>query len=68
MSGDRITTKDVYEVVNRLEDKLDRRLNSMEERIDKNESFRERAIAVGSVFVIFSNLLATWIWDRLMGR
>lgn len=37
MTNDKVTLKDVYEVVNRLEDKMDSNLKEMNKRIDTQE-------------------------------
>lgn len=63
-----ITLQDVYNVVNRLEDKIDRRLTEIEDRVDIQESFRNRAMALIGVVATFSSVISTWIWDRIVGR
>ena len=68
MTRNAITLQDVYNVVNRLEDKIDRRMTDIEIRQDRQESVTNKAIGVITVFSTFTGVLSTWVWDRIMGR
>lgn len=60
-----VTLKDVYEVANNIEDKLDKlssRVNSLEQW--KSEMMGRLAVAT-SIIVLVSNLLFTFIKDKL---
>lgn len=62
-----ITLQDVYNVVNRLEDKMDTRLKEIERRQDDQDNFRNKTMGVLGVFSVFVNLAATWIWGKVLG-
>lgn len=62
---DDVTLRDIYEAVNRLEDKFDKRLKDVEEDIDKLESFQNKALGVAAVLSSFISLIATFIWNKL---
>lgn len=64
-----ITLRDIYDICDRLEQKMDRRMCIVEKKIDTLESFRDNLlgkIAVVSVFVsMVFTLFVGWIKDKL---
>lgn len=71
----KITINDVYNVVNRLEDKMDRKFERYEEEQDKIlsrvttiESFNNRALGVLSVVSVFVNIAASYVWNTVIGK
>ena len=66
MTRDAITLKDVYQIVERLEDKIDKRLSDMEARQERLEGFNNKALGVLSVVSIFINLAANWVWNKVI--
>ena len=57
--------KDVLTAVNRLEDKMDGRLNAVERDIDDLKSFKSRIIGITMVFGTISGFIADWLWKRV---
>ena len=68
MTNKRITLKDVYDVVNRLEDKVDRRLVILECRVDKLENFKTRVITAAGIIGAVAGGLISWVWDKITGQ
>lgn len=66
--NNRVTLKDVYEVVNRLEDKMDTRLKDLEDRVETNESFRNRFLGIAAVIGAFAGGAASIFWERITGK
>lgn len=64
-----VTLKDIYEVVNRLEDKMDRRMCIAEEKIDVLESFKDdmagKITLITGIFSLCFSLLWQWIKGKL---
>lgn len=67
MAKSMVTLKDVYEIVQRVEDKMDAQFSDHVKRIRENESFRARATAIFSFLSIFSGVVASYVWERLKG-
>lgn len=67
MSGGNVTLRDIYDAVERLEAKLDRRIEKIEARTDSLETFQNRALGIVSVFSVFISLIANFIWTRITG-
>ncbi len=63
-----ITLKDIYEVVNRLEDKTDRRLQDVEIRLDKVEDMQSKIIGAVSIVGLFVGGAITWVWGKITGK
>lgn len=66
--SEKVTLRDVYDIVNKLDEKLDRRFVEMDRRVDAIESFKNKALGVASIFAIFSSVVTTYIWERLVGK
>lgn len=66
--ADKISLKDVYEIVNRVEDKMDAQLADHNKRIDSLENNQAKAFGVLSVITVFVSAGASYLWDRLLGR
>lgn len=67
-NGASITLSDIYQVCNRLEDKMEKRFGELEDRIAAQESFRNKAIGIIGVVGTFSSVVTTWIWNRIIER
>lgn len=63
-----ITLRDIYDIVDRLETKMDARLGKLEGRMDSVETWRDRALGTLSVFTAFIGLASSWLWTRIMER
>ena len=57
MSEERVSLKDVLDVVNRIEDKMTKRIEDTEKRVDVLESFQSRALGILSVVTVFFSLV-----------
>lgn len=60
-----VTLKDVYEAINRVEDKIDQRMSKIEGRVDVLEDFRGKALGIMSIVTVIGTAGFTWIWNRI---
>jgi hypothetical protein len=64
-----ITLKDIYDICDRLEQKMDRRMCTVEKKIDVLESFRDNLLGKIAVITIFISAVFTlsiaWVKDKL---
>lgn len=65
---ERVTLRDIYDVVNRLEDKFDGRLKAVEQDVEDIKTCQNRAIGIASVLASFVSLIATFIWNKLTNQ
>lgn len=68
MSDSRATLQDVYAVVNRLEDKLDTRLNDLERDVDDLKLLKGRLLGIGSVLVLLSSIVVDFAKRKILGE
>lgn len=68
MSDEKITLRDIYKVVERVEDKMDARLKEVENDLDSVKAFQNRTLGIASVFATFVSLAATYIWNKIIGN
>jgi len=68
MSNGKVTLRDIYKVVNRLEDKMDERLREAEKRIDTLESFKDNLAGKLAIVVGFCTLTASLLIDWVKKR
>lgn len=68
-----VTLKDIYEVVDRLENKIDGKIANLEKDVDRNaddigqlKSWRDRALGVLLFASILIPLIAQWLWERIV--
>lgn len=66
--GNGVTLRDVYDIVERLETKMDKRLTETEKEVDDLQGFRNKAMAIIGVAATFSSVFATWLWNQVIGR
>lgn len=60
-----VSLKDIYEAVNRLEDKMDGRLKTAEAKIDALESIANKAVVIFSLVNIFLTAGFSWVWNKV---
>lgn len=60
-----ITLKDVYDVVNRLEDKFDDRYSEIDARVTKLEGFQNKALGILTIATAFVSLAASYVWQKV---
>ena len=79
MATDRVTYKDVYDILERLETKFDSNMKeqqkelvgmiqNLEKRITPVETFQIRAMTVIGVFSGVFSLIITYIWNKVLGK
>jgi len=57
----------INSVVNRIEDKYDRRLEAVEARVDSVEKFQNKAIGVLIIISAFLSPIASYFWEKITG-
>lgn len=68
MANTKVTLRDVYAVVNRLEDKMDERLKFIEQCVDKNTYFRYRILGVAGVIGAVAGGAISVMWNKVSGK
>jgi len=63
-----VTLKDIYQVVQRVEDKIDARMQKVESRVDILEDFRGKALGIMSVVTFVASAIFTWAWQKITGK
>lgn len=62
-----VSLRDVYDAVNNLEEKIDRKFEKFEDRVQNLESFRDRTFGfiagVGGLFGTISSLIVNFIFE-----
>ena len=63
------TLKDIYQIINRVEDKMDRRLSVVEDKIDGLESFRDNLMGRIAILTVVAttvmSIVVAFIKDLL---
>lgn len=62
-----ITLQDIYSVVNRLEDKMDQRLRTVENKVDALESVASKALVIFGVISTIGSAAFSFIWQKVIG-
>lgn len=65
MANERVTLREVYDIVERIEGKFDKRFNDHEQRIRANEGWKNRAIGVAGILSAFVSIMASWLWNAI---
>ena len=60
MANSKVTLKDIYDVVNRLEDKTDKRMCAIEARVDILEDFKGRVMGIAAIIGSIFGALVSW--------
>ena len=68
MNNGKVTLRDIYEIVDRLETKMDKRLCVVEEKVNELESFRDKLkgqlALITAVISAFLTLTIDWIRSK----
>ena len=64
---DSVTLRDIYGAISDLEEKLGKRFEHIEKRIDVLESFKERALGIMTVVSLALSGLFSFIWKKIEG-
>ena len=68
MANERVTLRDVYEIVERLELKVDSKIGKIDARVDVIENFQSRALGILSFLTFLISMSAGAIWNTILGR
>lgn len=68
MTKTQITLRDIYDIVNEYNGKIDNRLEKIDERINKIENNQNRALGIISVISLFLSAGASYFWASLLGK
>jgi hypothetical protein len=68
MANNKISLKDIYEIVNRLEDKMDRRLLILENRVDILEEFKGKVLGIAGFIGALAGSVISVIWNSITGK
>ena len=60
-----VNLRDIYDIVERLENKLDVRLKEVEKRTDNLENFNSKMTGVWLGITSLISLLGSWIWTKI---
>jgi hypothetical protein len=69
MPNNKVTIRDIYEIVNRLEDKVDRRLCLIDDKINSLESFKDnltgKIALLAAILSMGLTLLFNYVKEKL---
>jgi len=68
MTKDSVSLRDIYNAVNSLEDKLSKKMDKFDERLNILEAFRDRALGIMTVFTLFFSALASYVWKKVFNN
>lgn len=63
-----VTIRDVYDLIEKLDAKLERRFTRVEERVDELENFKSMALGMFAVIGLFTGGLISWVWRKITGE
>jgi len=61
-----VNLRDIYDIVERLENKIDKRIVVAESKIDKLESFNNKAIGVWLATTAIISIASSWIVQKVL--
>ncbi len=67
MSSDKVTLRDIYQAVEKLEEKLDKRFEKNEDDIAELKAFQNKALGILGVFTTLVSLAVTFFWNKVTG-
>jgi len=65
MTKETVTLRDVYDAVNRLEDKFSKRLDDVEDDVENLKSFQNKSLGILSILSLFVGSISSYIWSKL---
>lgn len=68
MDEERVSLRDIYSAVNRIEDKFDKRLDEMDREIANVKSFQNKTLGVLTAVSIFIGGFSSFVWDKILGK
>lgn len=63
--SERVTLRDIQDAIQRLEDKVGKKLDDHEQRIRVNESFRYKLYGIAAIVGFLIGLIADYIRDTI---
>ena len=60
--------KDIYNIVDRLEQKMDKRLCEVEKRTDILEEKQSKILGAVSIIALFVGGAVTWFWETVKSK
>lgn len=67
MTEQKITLRDVYDILYRVEQKYEKRFETIENKVDSLEKFQNKAIGVLIIASSFLSLIASYVWQKITG-
>lgn len=68
MSDEKVTLRDIYRAVERVEDKMDKRIETLEKDVDSLKAFQNRTLGIAGLFATVVSLASTYIWNKITGQ
>jgi hypothetical protein len=65
MTKDGISYQELYELVDKRTGDIMKKFEGLEDRVSILENFKTQLLLIGSLVVLFTNLFADWIKDKL---
>lgn len=65
---DKVTLRDVYDIVNRLEDKVDTQMEEIRTEVQEIRTWQNKAVGVLGILTLFANAAISYIWTKLFGK
>ena len=67
-NSDRVSLRDIYEAVGKLEDKIDRKIEGIQTEVNGLQSFRDRWLGYVSAISFIITLTFSLIWKKITGE
>lgn len=68
MARNEVTLRDVYDIVNRVEEKMDRTIGEVKKDVSDLKSFRDKAVLIASIFTTGLSLVFNLIWKKFVEK
>jgi len=65
---DNVSLRDIYEAVERVEEKMSKRIEKVECDVNDLQAFQNKALGILSVVSLFASAIASFIWDKISGK
>lgn len=66
-SRDSVSLRDIYEAVERVEEKMTKRIEKVETDVNALQGFQNKTLGVVSVISLFASAVASFIWEKIAG-
>ena len=61
-----VNLRDIYEIVERLENKIDKRIVVAESKIDKLESFNNKVVGMWLAITTIISIASSWVVQKIL--